>query len=546
MYLSSRSRSRLIGISPCCAHGADCAVSTRKISTFVSRHFLNARSFTPISNQLAWLLIEVQPAADLDHPAVVQPDLAVVQVGIQFDVQDYVQIKEALLQFAELVLDLGHGRHLVVAGDEVDAFHGPVLDHRLAEPDEVLDLVRQADVRLLDDDLPRAPQIRSEDGLVAVARVAVEDREVLFPQSGLNDRLRQRRLVREVRPLATVLRQRELEWSSCSGEDTAAAAFVFIASRPARRLLCRQRILGLRAVDHHFVALGREVRQVDERELVVGLALVHLLLDPPAALHRIGHVLLELRIAGWPVRVENLQEGADRLLDALFVAAFDRRAQADAPVDLLVPVRVRELMVERLGQVVGDETVVAGQVLAAVLEHLPARQVAGEAVHDRQVELLRQGQEQVVLGRVDELLDGVIDVADEGQAGVGDHLDPAREAPVGHEVLHDLHGVGVFDVDPAHLVEGDGVPEADQADALAGVVIEEGGLRRLAAADQRGVGGELAEEVGLPRAARPQLDEVEVGFGQRHTRPCLMREAFSSFNASHVIEPIVPGIKRKR
>ena len=120
-----------------------------------------------------------------------------------------------------------------------------------------------------------------------------------------------------------------------------------------------------------------------------------------------------------------------------------------------------------------------------------------------------------MLGRVDELLDRLVDVADEGQAGVGDHLDAAREAAVGHVVLHDLDGVGVLDLDPADLVEGDRVPEADQADLAAGVVVEQGRLGGLAAADQRGVGRELAEEVGLAGAARAQLDEVEVGLDQR-------------------------------
>ena len=80
--------------------------------------------------------------------------------------------------------------------------------------------------------------------------------------------------------------------------------------------------------------------------------------------------------------------------------------------------------------------------------------------------------------------------------------DAAREAAVGHEVLHDLDGVGIADLDPADLVERDRVPESDQADLVAGVVVEQRRLGRLPAADQRGVGRELAEEVGLARAAR--------------------------------------------
>ncbi len=160
-----------------------------------------------------------------------------------------------------------------------------------------------------------------------------------------------------------------------------------------KRLLGRDGALRLRAEHHDLVAVGPVVGQIDPRKLVVGLALVHLLLDAPPALDRVGHVLVELRIGGRAVGVQDLQQGADRLLDALFVAALDRAAEADALVDLLVPVGVLELVVEGLSQVVGDEPVVLGQELAAVLGHLPARQVAGEAVHDRQVELLAAGVE---------------------------------------------------------------------------------------------------------------------------------------------------------
>ena len=118
-----------------------------------------------------------------------------------------------------------------------------------------------------------------------------------------------------------------------------------------------------------------------------------------------------------------------------------RLPEVDALADLLVAVGVLELVVEGLGQVVGDEAVVVGQKFAAVLRHLPARQVAGKAIHDRQVELVGQRQEQIVLRGVDELFDGLVDVADEGHAGVGDDFHAAREATVGHEVLHDLDGV---------------------------------------------------------------------------------------------------------
>ncbi len=81
-----------------------------------------------------------------------------------------------------------------------------------------------------------------------------------------------------------------------------------------------------------------------------------------------------------------------------------------------------------------------------------------------------------------------IDIANEAQTGIGDHLGAAREAAVGHEVLHDLGGVRITHLDPADFIEGHGVPIADQAHLAARVVVEQRGLGRLAARDQRGIG----------------------------------------------------------
>ena len=72
-----------------------------------------------------------------------------------------------------------------------------------------------------------------------------------------------------------------------------------------------------------------------------------------------------------------MRKGAEGLRDALLVAAFDGTAQAQAFADLLVAVRVLELVVERLGQIVGDQPITTGQVSVAVLGHLPAGKVAG-------------------------------------------------------------------------------------------------------------------------------------------------------------------------
>ena len=67
-----------------------------EMSTFVSRHFRMLRSFAPISNRLPGL-VEIQAAADLDRPPVVQLDFAVVHFRIQFYFKLHVQLEKALL-----------------------------------------------------------------------------------------------------------------------------------------------------------------------------------------------------------------------------------------------------------------------------------------------------------------------------------------------------------------------------------------------------------------------------------------------------------------
>lgn len=96
--------------------------------------------------------------------------------------------------------------------------------------------------------------------------------------------------------------------------------------------------------------------------------------------------------------MQNLEEGAHRFLDALLVTPFHVRAQADALGDFFIAVGMSEHVVEGFGQVIGDEAVIICQEIAAVLGHLPARQVAGKAIHNRQVKFFGQRDEQIVIG----------------------------------------------------------------------------------------------------------------------------------------------------
>ena len=105
------------------------------------------------------LLVEVQPPTDLDDPAGVEPDFAVVQVRVQLHFQFDIQFQQALLQLLQLFRDFGELRLVVVAGDQLDLLDATHLQKSLAEADEILDLMLHSDVRVFDGYRLRALQI---------------------------------------------------------------------------------------------------------------------------------------------------------------------------------------------------------------------------------------------------------------------------------------------------------------------------------------------------------------------------------------------------
>ncbi|MNQ39953.1 hypothetical protein D3C85_535920 [compost metagenome] len=132
-------------------------------------------------------------------------------------------------------------------------------------------------------------------------------------------------------------------------------------------------------------------------------------------------------------------------------------------------------LAEEFGQVIDDQAVLVGEVLGAHLRDFPARDIGMEAVEEGRVDhLFREGRQQVA--GFHQGLDALIDVADKHHGGRGFHLlTAAAEGAGGHVVLHDLHAVLVLEIDPGDLVEGDHIPQTDQADAPAAHVVEQVG-----------------------------------------------------------------------
>ena len=156
-----------------------------------------------------------------------------------------------------------------------------------------------------------------------------------------------------------------------------------------------------------------------------------------------------------------------------------------------------------------------GEELDPHLGDFPAGDVEVDAVEEGHVltDHVGHGHEQV--RRPHHHLDRLVRVAEHGDRGhAGQRVlatgERARLA-VGLERRHDLLG---HLLEVGHLVEGDGIPDADQAHLAARHVVEEIGDRRRAG-QQDGVGAEFLVGVALAGPAWAKFHEVVVGLAQR-------------------------------
>ena len=79
--------------------------------------------------------------------------------------------------------------------------------------------------------------------------------------------------------------------------------------------------------------------------------------------------------------MQDLEKRAESFFYSFLVPPFDGATKPNPLADFLEAVRVLELIVEGLGQIIGDQPLPVGQIGAAIFRHLPTRKVAGEAIH---------------------------------------------------------------------------------------------------------------------------------------------------------------------
>ena len=393
------------------------------------------------------------------------------------------------------------------------------LRDRLDELGQVAGLVRLADIWVDDVDTRRPTQVRAEVPVVAEALPSIREGDGSFLQcrgraprlpsgSRAGITLRLRTLLMSWRGLSVRL----VTLGRVTGVGTRRFAHTGVLSilvliRDGAPVVQTGVLVLLHRGDHLPAPTGVVAEThwghgpVDAQELV---------LDPFAALDGDSQEGLDLVGISRPGGVDELHQPREGLVDAVPVAGGDVLGEVDV---LLVAVGVVEvaLGLEDLSQVVDNESVAAGEHLAADLLELPARDVAVDAV--------KEGGVVVLLGKLVEEVrvlehvgNSVGRVADEDHGGLRpEGLDAPGEGLVGHIVLHDVDERPVGPLLLAgELVEGDAVPVSDQPDPPVGVVDEELGHRHLSAGDQHPVRGELGVDVGLARPLGAKLDEVVV------------------------------------
>jgi hypothetical protein len=187
---------------------------------------------------------------------------------------------------------------------------------------------------------------------------------------------------------------------------------------------------------------------------------------------------------------------------------------------------------------VADQAEVIGEDFRLELGHIPARQVAVDAIHERGVvaHLGRQRLKQVADALL--MFDIHIEVADHDDGAVGaDALLAARELAGLHVALHDVHAILLIEGNAGHLIEAHHVVLANQAALAVGVVDEHARHRRLAAGNQVRIGRHLLEQVRLAGAPRPDLDQVVVALDERdHAQQHRVLVALGQFAGSRPME----------
>ena len=120
-------------------------------------------------------LINVEPASDLDTPAVTQTDLTVMQTRIDADCELDIEVFEAVSNRIEI----GHCLVLLELVIEIRDYNDPLRfgeTHRgFTEPQEVDDLVMRSDVRVLDNYFVRFWKVIFEDGFIRESCSTVVD-----------------------------------------------------------------------------------------------------------------------------------------------------------------------------------------------------------------------------------------------------------------------------------------------------------------------------------------------------------------------------------
>ena len=243
------------------------------------------------------------------------------------------------------------------------------------------------------------------------------------------------------------------------------------------------------------------VRKIDVIELHTA-QLFELFLDAAAHFERKLEDFFKLFFRELPVRIEQLDHSADHLADGNGIALIKVFAEAEILVQRIAVLLLAKLP-DKLCQIVGDESVVIGEMFGAELRYLPAGDVAVHTVEKCRVRSHFGRERGKETGRFQQHIHALIDVADEDhRSGCGFFFLATGKGAGRHIVLHDLDAVFVLKVDTGNLVKRHAVPQANQAHGFSAHVVKQVRDGGLTAGNKDAVRGDFLVDMGFTSASR--------------------------------------------
>ena len=235
-----------------------------------------------------------------------------------------------------------------------------------------------------------------------------------------------------------------------------------------------------------FEGLSIDIREVHIVELHAA-QLLQLLLN--AAAHFQGQLqnFFQVFFCEFTVRINEFQVAIYHPANSNGITLIQILSQTEIVIQSIAVLLLTEFA-DEFCQVIGDETIVVGEVLWTELGNLPSRQIAVHTIKECCIRAHLNGEWVEQTGGFQENIHTLVDISYEHHGCRRSLLLlAAGKGTRSHVVLHDLHAVFIFEPDACHFIERNTIPQPNQANCLSPHVVEQVGYGRLAAGNQDAV-----------------------------------------------------------